>query len=351
MSESAIRTMLLIGGALTAGATIGATVAALTGSLGIAIALVAIAQACGLAVVVILLRRQSRSIALLGQLAADDRTAAWRRYRNMSQQAAESAAAIGAMTAQFGDLPDRIAALRDNVSESERRLHQVVDQAAHRTRVALDRDVNALLTLHAEYARGADLAGYSEWATTPETLLMLASAIRALPDGATVVEFGGGVSTAWLALANQRRRSPVRIVSLEHDEEWAAETSSIMTRIGVSGPEVRLAPLQALEIDGWSGEWYDPMTLEDLTVIDLAFVDGPPGITAPLARYPALPMISEKLAPHGLVVLDDLDRPEEREIRDRWVSEFGLREDRASDRAVMLRRPPERAAARDELPD
>ena len=63
--------------------------------------------------------------------------------------------------------------------------------------------------------------------------------------------------------------------------------------------------------------------------IDALIVDGPPGGTdRRLSRYPALPFFIEVLSPSALIILDDLERPGEREVLNRWESEFELRFER-----------------------
>lgn len=62
--------------------------------------------------------------------------------------------------------------------------------------------------------------------------------------------------------------------------------------------------------------------MEDLSGIGLLFVDGPPGAAAPLVRYPAVPMLLPRCAADAWIVLDDTNRPAEREVADRWLREY-----------------------------
>ncbi len=73
--------------------------------------------------------------------------------------------------------------------------------------------------------------------------------------------------------------------------------------------------------------WGDP--------IDLLVVDGPPAYAAGhgLARYPALPVLCDLLAPRATVILGDAERPGEQEVLRRWEHETGLDFDRRADRA------------------
>ena len=52
------------------------------------------------------------------------------------------------------------------------------------------------------------------------------------------------------------------------------------------------------------------------------FVDDPPGPTGPQARYPAIPVLSDRLADGAIVVLDDASRADEATIVERWCAEI-----------------------------
>jgi len=118
-------------------------------------------------------------------------------------------------------------------------------------------------------------------------------------------------------------------VALEHDERFG---DAVMAQLREHGLEeqaaVRLSPLQPVELGGESFEWYDVNSLRDVERCELVFVDGPPGEIAPLARYPALPVLADRMPPGACILLDDADRPHEQQVLDRWAKEFpGFRRD------------------------
>ena len=94
--------------------------------------------------------------------------------------------------------------------------------------------------------------------------------------------------------------------------------------------------------------WYDDAVVAaglDVALrgelIDLLLVDGPPAYAAghELARYPALPVLYDRLAPGATVVLDDVERAGEQEVLRRWERETGLDFDRrAADAGVAVAR-------------
>jgi hypothetical protein len=85
--------------------------------------------------------------------------------------------------------------------------------------------------------------------------------------------------------------------------------------------EVRDAPLRPVEVRGTTFDWYDADALADVDDIDLLVVDGPPGSTGPMSRYPALDMLRHKLSRTATVFLDDLSRDDEQETLRRWAEE------------------------------
>jgi predicted O-methyltransferase YrrM len=159
-----------------------------------------------------------------------------------------------------------------------------------------------------------------------------------------VVELGSGVSTVLLArlLCQRWPLGGFRLAAVEHDAHWAQWVTGQLNREGMGSDVVvvhaALAPHPRAE-PGLS--WYDEAALtEGLRAalrgdpIDLLLVDGPPAYTAGhgLARYPALPVLGDWLAPGATVVLDDAERPGEQEVLRRWERETGLDFDRRADR-------------------
>ena len=157
----------------------------------------------------------------------------------------------------------------------------------------------------------------SDWSLLPAALDLVLAEVRA--GRHTIVECGSGQSTVAIGRLLAERGAG-RLYSLEHDPRWLAETAARLER-DAAGERVELlrAPLR----DGW----YDAAAVDRLPhAIDLLLVDGPPGDLAHdgQARYPALSRLATRLAPGALVILDDIHRPGEREIDERWRREHGI---------------------------
>ena len=138
-----------------------------------------------------------------------------------------------------------------------------------------------------------------------------------------VIEAGSGLSTVVIARALELVGEGGVVISLEHKVEWAEDTRAMLAEQGLQQhSRVILAPLVPTEVGTEEFLWYDltEVTLPD--EIGLLFVDGPPGSSGAMARYPALPLLFDRLKPGGVVVLDDANRSEEQSIVRRWRAQF-----------------------------
>ncbi|WP_051326319.1 class I SAM-dependent methyltransferase [Glycomyces tenuis] len=176
---------------------------------------------------------------------------------------------------------------------------------------ALYRDIEpdrALPELHG-WATGADLARFIYQQV-------------AVHGRSNVLECGSGSTTVVLAYA-MRARGGGRVTSLEHEPRFAEATRAMLRERGLGEwAEVVDAPLTDVKLGEDVCRWYDTAHLPD-GPIDLLLVDGPPASVGPGARYPALPLLADRLSEDATVLLDDTRRPDERAIGERWASEFG----------------------------
>lgn len=130
-----------------------------------------------------------------------------------------------------------------------------------------------------------------------------------------VVECGSGVTTVLLGLLAPAKG--VEVLSLEHDAQWASQVRSVLEIHGIEAVHVETSPL----VDYGAFDWYRlPAFAPDS--ISLVICDGPPGSTRG-GRFGLLPVVADRLAESAIILLDDAQRPEERAIVQRWVSEFG----------------------------
>lgn len=130
-----------------------------------------------------------------------------------------------------------------------------------------------------------------------------------------ILECGSGLTTLVLAVA--AAQSGRRVISLEHDQEWADRVLEALPAHLRDHVTLRLTPIRAYgEFD-----WYS-VGPEDLPPgIGLVLCDGPPGSTRG-GRYGMAPVVANRLAAKCVILLDDTQRPGEHTVLERWRSEF-----------------------------
>lgn len=198
--------------------------------------------------------------------------------------------------------------------------------AQHRgTRRHIDDQV-ALLESYVQLQRLIALPGpmprAGTWAASEDLLLWLVGEVLRIQPR-LIVDLGSGQSSVWMAAALRHAGIAGRVVAIDHDESYAEATRRLGEAQGVTRwLEVRHAPLVSVTVDDRSGQWYDPAAFDDLEGIGLLSVDGPPGAGSEQARWPALPLLHERLVPGARVVLDDLIRRDEKQIVADWHQRF-----------------------------
>ncbi len=229
-----------------------------------------------------------------------------------------------------GDLVKRVSALEASVRRMEASLartgRQLSQESVH-LHAGLYRAIESLLAVHRYLDRSSVLPPladpYSGWAISSDMARLLCELfVQYRPS--VIVELGSGSSTALFGHLI-RQFGGTRLVAVEHDAVWYAQTLEQLHLIGLTDiVELRYAPLESLEFDTERFRWYSLEALEDVMDIDLVFVDGPPGHIQPLARYPAGPVIAPKCSTGCLFVVDDIVREDEREMVERWSKETQL---------------------------
>jgi predicted O-methyltransferase YrrM len=124
-----------------------------------------------------------------------------------------------------------------------------------------------------------------------------------------VLECGSGISTVLLSAT-----APGRVTTLEHSRVWTAVTRHELRKLRLEDPIVR-SPLT----NHAAGIWYDARLSDGYSVI---VCDGPPGHRG--GRGATLPIAIPHMTPKAVVLLDDVERPEERTISETWAARYGF---------------------------
>lgn len=219
-------------------------------------------------------------------------------------------------------VPDRSAEILARLESVERagtRVHAQLGQLGRH--LLTQHDAMALAGLVTTVGRGVLPPLPSSFSASASTLQELVELVTDLDHAPTVLECGSGGSTFWLAAAC-RARGDGHVVALEHDAGYARATTRALERADLGAwATVVVAPLTAHDHDGGQVTWYDLSTAGLPTAVDLLFVDGPPQSVGAHARYPAFPLLADRLVDGAVVVVDDADRAGEADAIHRWEGE------------------------------
>ncbi len=248
---------------------------------------------------------------------------------------------------QRGAEQERLSAQLDRNRDVVRRQSERVRREIQGVRRHLDQlpsDTAYLQRLVAQTADpAAPLPALGGWAATARSILAIVDEIQRAPGPLTVLDCGSGSSTVLDALLLKQRGAGGHVYALEADPGFADETRAYLRAHGAEGyGVVDDAPLTAVTLPaGSTAPWYDLAHLPETSEIDVLFVDGPIGTIADQARYPAFPLLADRLADGALVVVDDTNRPDEKKIVRRWLEEEHagrrLTRPRNHGRATLLR--------------
>ena len=232
----------------------------------------------------------------------------------------------GELLAEVGELAGRVGVVREELESSFVSASELatVKESIRReiTRTAKDAlaeahvVASAVSFLYEQISPGSPIWFRRGWAASPEFLAHLYQQIRNQKPQ-LVLDIGSGLSTVVAGHA-VRQNGQGRVLAWEHLEEYAAQTWKLVEDQSLSDwVRVEFAPLIERNLRGQVFEWYSA-ELAGEDKIDVLIVDGPPGSTGPMARFPAIPLLKKSLSPSASVFLDDINRPEEREILSKW---------------------------------
>jgi hypothetical protein len=166
------------------------------------------------------------------------------------------------------------------------------------------------------------------WSAATE---FLETMLRWLPrTTGTVLECGSGLSTLILVAATAG--SARRVVSLEHNEDWAARVRALLPPEPNGRVEMAISPIRSYG----AFDWYAVGSVGQLGAVGFVVCDGPPGSTRG-GRYGLGPVLSSALSPGCIVMLDDAARDAERQIIARWRTELPAEVVEENERYCVMR--------------
>ena len=235
---------------------------------------------------------------------------------------AETAAAINESTKESAkailDLRHRVEELFKRQSTERRQVRSLVNQQVKQQAALL----GAFGQLQRLVPMPLPMPLPGAWAGSEDYLLLLAGEVLERRPH-LVVDLGSGQSSVWMAGAMRAAGYGGKVVAFDHEEAYARATRELGERQGVTPwLEVRYAPLCEQVVDGRTVHWYDPDGFADLQGIGLLSVDGPPAADTEWARWPALPLLRDRLAANARAVVDDLVREDEQQMVADWLERY-----------------------------
>ena len=186
--------------------------------------------------------------------------------------------------------------------------------------------IEALMNLHTLLAPlNAPLPPMRKWAIAPDFGMLLYSLLMEYKP-TTVVELGGGVSTVITGYYFAKSEDGT-VQSFDHHPQFTSlARKNVEAHQLIDVATVTHAPLTDVTLNGETWQWYKPDAFEGVSEIDFLTIDGPPQQDNPhdMARYPALPILFDKLQHGAIILMDDTHRQHEQNIADRWLAEFDI---------------------------
>jgi predicted O-methyltransferase YrrM len=201
---------------------------------------------------------------------------------------------------------------------------EAIEQTLNRAIDVLSSKVEALFSIFSIIQLRHPLPAMGHWAISPDFARILVDVILDRKPG-LILELGSGVSTLLCGYCLERNGHGA-IVSIEHEDEFVRAAAENIRKHSLDQfVRVIYAPLREITLRRRSYRWYDKDSFMDkirAQKVDVLIVDGPPAKIGEDARYPAIPMLFDRLADQAIVLVDDARRPDERKTVRRWVRKF-----------------------------
>jgi predicted O-methyltransferase YrrM len=228
---------------------------------------------------------------------------------------------VGLVSREMDLATRRIDSAMEAVSQTEKifkELRPTLKTVVEDQNSLLYRQFEALAALYLDIRPETALPPTRFFAASPDLLLTLYRLIRERKSS-LVVECGSGASTIVMAYA-MKANGFGKVVALEHLASYKSLTEEFASEHGLSEwVEVVHAPLRSTSLEDEEWVWYSTDRLPS-GQIDLLVVDGPPSWVGSKSRYPAVPVLEDRLSADAIVILDDYRRREESEIGELWLA-------------------------------
>ena len=179
------------------------------------------------------------------------------------------------------------------------------------------RQLEILIPLIADLDIKQTLPNTRGFAASPDYLCSIKNIIKEKKPN-LILEAGSGISTI-ISAYTLKKYGGGKIISLDHEKEYAQQTVEELKKHGLEEyANVIYAPLKKY------GDliWYDYNLVNEDFSIDLFTIDGPPEKKGQINRYPAIPLMFDKLNENAIIMLDDARRKNEQLAIKLWLEEY-----------------------------
>jgi predicted O-methyltransferase YrrM len=140
-----------------------------------------------------------------------------------------------------------------------------------------------------------------------------------------IIELGSGLSTLLILKAAEKIGYTPNFISFDSDEYFLSETKNRLDSESILESSVKLifSPIVDIDLFDKRYKWYSIHGNNiNLDKLDLIVIDGPVGTLCKNSRYPALHFFKKYIKKGTIVILDDANRLDEKEIVELWRKEF-----------------------------
>jgi len=203
------------------------------------------------------------------------------------------------------------------------------------------RQMEALTALYHVLQPRKPLPPMRRWAISPDYGRILYEEIHRT-QAKTIIEMSTGASTLISAYALEQLGRGMVIALEEHQHFSQVSQDNIAFHELNDYAQVVHAPLSEITVSDETYWWYRTDALQNISEIDLISVDGPSQYNSDYnkVRFPAVPILIERLRVGGRVLVDDAYRSHEREMVADWLELYPnlrvIREDETEKGTVIL---------------
>jgi len=160
----------------------------------------------------------------------------------------------------------------------------------------------------------------ADWSAAADFLFLIKEyCLKDKPE--VIVECSSGLTSLTLAKCCQINGAG-KVYSLENGKAYADASQLNLNNAGLAEyANIIHAPLEPVTINDNKYDWYTLSEMPDLS-IDMLVIDGPPGFIQKHSRFPAIPLLINKLSDQSRVFLDDAGRDEEKELVAMWLEMY-----------------------------